>query len=99
MERRPLGIMLAAHLALAAQGCLYMNVRVPLDKNVSVTRLGPKVGKSNAHSVIWLIAWGDAGTKAAAVDGKMTRIDHLDTQFKMYLFGLYTRRTTIAYGE
>ena len=57
------------------------------------------MGRSQAHSVLWLVAWGDAGTQAAAKAGGIKTINHLDAEFFLVLVGLYSRRTTIAYGE
>ena len=45
------------------------------------------------------VAWGDAGTEAAARDGNIKVIKHLDVERNMWLFGLYARVTTIAYGD
>ena len=80
-------------------GCLYVDTRVPLDTDVSVTRLGEKIGTSSVHSVLWLFAWGDGGTAAAAKNGGITTVTHLDSRYQMYLFGLYSRIDTIAYGD
>lgn len=86
-------------LFLSQTGCVYVDVKVPLDKDVNKTELGSKIGRSEAHSILWLIAWGDAGTAAAAKDGGITTITHLDTGYESYLFGAYSKRETIAYGD
>lgn len=80
-------------------GCAYLNVRVPLDTDVLETRLGTKVGKASMHSILGLVSWGDAGTEAAAKDGDLQVVNHLDREYFMILFGLYGRSTTIAYGD
>ena len=90
---------LLAAICLAMSGCLYLDTKVPLDTDVNVTRLGPKTGTSTVHSVIWIVAWGDGGTAAAAKNGGITTITHLDSRVQQYLFGIYTRVDTIAYGE
>ncbi|MEE9127373.1 MAG: TRL domain-containing protein, partial [Planctomycetota bacterium] len=66
--RRCLAGALAAFLLLLP-GCLYAKVTVPLDTDLQETNLGDKTGKSLFQSVLWLFAWGDAGTQAAARDG------------------------------
>jgi len=86
-------------LALTAPGCVYSHVITPLDTDVDATRLGDKVGRSDLHSVLWLVAWGDAGTQAAAAEGGLTTINHMDVETLAVLFGLYYHRTTIVYGE
>lgn len=88
-----------ATIMFAFSGCAYMNVKVPLDTDLNQTVLGQKTGKASAQSVLWLFAWGDAGTKAAAENGGITTINHMDEQIKMYLFGLYTKKTVIVYGD
>lgn len=88
---------LAAGVLLA--GCLYMNVKTPYDTDLNKTVLGQKVGKAQSQSVLWLVAWGDAGTAAAAKDGNITTVNHMDQEVFSILFGLYTKTTTVAYGD
>lgn len=80
-------------------GCLYSKIKAPLDTDVSVTELGPKVGTSHIQSVMWLVAWGDGGTASAARQGNITTIRHMDIETFSVLFGLYSRTTTIVYGD
>jgi hypothetical protein len=92
---------LLAVLLLAAflQGCAYSHVQRPLDIDFDSTSLGNKVGRSHIQSVLWLFAWGDGGTKAAADQGGITVINHADTETLVVLLGLYTRITTVVYGD
>jgi hypothetical protein len=80
-------------------GCAYMNVQSPLDTNFESTELGAKEGRSDSYSILWLVAWGDAGTRAAAERGGIKVIRHADRQVKAVLFGAYTRITTVVYGD
>ena len=84
---------------LFLQGCLYTKVQRPLDIDFENTTLGSKVGYSDATSILYLVAWGDAGTKAAAEDGGITTIKHADAKFTSILFGLYTHVETVVYGD
>ena len=86
-------------LLVAVPGCIYSNVVVPLDRDVNQTLLGDKVGRAVTYSVMWLVAWGDRGTQAAAAAGNITTVHHMDLQTLIVLFGLYSRQTTIVYGE
>ena len=70
---------LAVALVFSASGCAYMHVQRPLDTNFGDTQLGSKEGRSNLYSVLWLVAWGDAGTKAAATQGNIKVIRYADT--------------------
>jgi hypothetical protein len=84
---------------LLLQGCAYSHIQGPLDTNFDNTVLGSKVGKSHTRSVLWLFAWGDGGTKSAAEDGGITTITHADFEYYVYFFGIYTRVSTVVYGE
>ena len=100
MNRRLLMRAICVVLAAAlTSGCVYMNVQVPLDKDFNQTELGAKEGRASSPSLLWLVAWGDAGSKAAAKAGGIQAINHADTEFLLILGGLYTRTTTVAYGD
>jgi hypothetical protein len=45
------------------------------------------------------VAWGDAGTQAAARNGGIKTLNHADTQIFSILGFVYTRQTTIVYGD
>ena len=70
-----------------------------MDKNFDKTELGSRQGQSDSHMLLYLISWGDGGTQAAARDGDMQTINHADRKIFSMLFGLYTRISTVAYGE
>lgn len=91
------GIMIL--LVLFLSGCVYSNVQGPLGTEFNKTELGTKRGQASTHSVLWLFAWGDGGTKAAAQNGDIKVIRHADTKLFFLLFGLYARVTTVVYGD
>lgn len=97
--RAPLRLCILLATCLSLSACLYTNVKGPLDTNVDSTQLGTKVGTASARSFLFLFATGDASTEAAATDGGITTITHLDAEQEIILFGLYTKTTTIAYGD
>ena len=82
-----------------ATGCAYTSIRRPLDENFDKTELGTKEGQAHTYTCLWLFAWGDAGTKAAAKDGGIKVIRHADMEVYSVFFGLYTRMTTVVYGD
>jgi hypothetical protein len=86
-------------LMLAFSGCAYVNVKTPYDIDLNKTELGDKVGEASIQSIMWLVAWGDASTAAAARNGNISVINHMDKQSVSILFGLYCRNTTIVYGD
>lgn len=87
-------------ISLAAlPGCLFASVTAPYDTDLENTQLGAKTGESEYQSILGLVAWGDAGTQAAAEDGDISTIRHMDRHTLMILFGLYYKHTTIVYGD
>ena len=84
---------------LLMAGCVYSNIKIPLDRDLDQTRMGGKVGLASTYSVLWMVSWGDGSTAAAARQGGITTVNHMDMQVFSILFGLYTRTTTIVNGD
>jgi hypothetical protein len=92
-------LMVILAFTIVINGCLYANVKTPLDLDADKTDIGNKVGTSTIQSVLWLVAWGDGSTEAAAKNGNISVIHHMDQEVFSILFGLYSKSTTIVYGE
>ena len=92
-------LLLGLTLLLSGASCVLVDTTIPLDTNLDETRLGDKTGEASTQSVLWLVAWGDAGIQAAAAEGGITTITHADLKVFSVLFGLYVRQTTVVYGE
>ncbi len=92
-------ILILALAAIVVSGCLYSHVTMPLSTELNKTDLGHKRGESSMYSVLWLFAWGDAGAAEASKNGGITIMTHMDREVYIFLFGLYTRTTTIVYGD
>lgn len=86
-------------VALLLNGCIYTNIETPLDQDLDETRLGDKVGEASMRSVMWVAAWGDASTRAAAEQGGITVIRHADRKRLVVFFGIYAEETTVVYGD
>ena len=100
MKRSVLGVVACVMiLTFVTSGCIFMKVQRPHDKDYALTELGDKIGKSELKSFLWLFAWGDAGTKTAADNGGIKVIKHADVEYYVILMGLYTRITTVLYGD
>lgn len=84
---------------LLLPACVYGDFGHPLDTDLDSTLLGSKSGESSMQSVLWLVSWGDAGVRAAAEDGGITTLRHMDQRTFYLLWGLYYRNTTIVYGD
>ena len=94
---RTMALVVASMMLLS--GCFYAHVVTPLDTNVDKTVLGQKTGKAQSYSLLWVAAWGDAGTAAAAKSGGITTVNHMDREIFSVFFGIYTEVTTIVYGD
>lgn len=86
-------------IIITISGCFYLNITSPLDTDVDNTTLGEKTGTAECYSILWLVAWGDAGSAAAARNGDISVIKHMDRQTFSVLWGVYTKETTIVYGD
>lgn len=99
MLRKCSGLGLLAGVLLLTPSCLYTSVKIPLDTDLNETQLGTLTGESSSESVLWLVAWGDSGIQAAAKAAGITTLLHADQKFFTVLFGLYSRQTTVVYGN
>jgi hypothetical protein len=86
-------------VAFFVTGCLYTHVLTPYDTNLDKTVLGQKTGTAAMYSVLGLVAWGDASTAAAAKQGDLSTVNHMDKEFLNIVYGIYTKTTTIVYGD
>ncbi len=75
---------------------LYTDVTEPVTATSNV--VGTKVGKASATNVLGIVAMGNASINAAAKDGGITKISHVDIK-KFSLLGLFSTITTFVYGE
>ena len=94
-----LTIIVLAFFVVSLAGCLYTHITVPYGTELNMTELGHKKGTASTYSVLWLFAWGDAGAAAAAKNGDVTTLTFMDRELHAVLFGIYTRQTTIVYGD
>ncbi len=98
--KRIVSILVLFFLLFGFSGCAYVNIKTPYDKNLNRTTMGEKVGEASWQSWLMLFAWGDAGTAAAAKNGNISVINHMDRQTTTILWGiLYFKSTTIVYGD
>jgi len=84
---------------LGLSSCIVTDVTVPLDLDLEETELGTKTGTSTARSLLWIVAWGDAGYAAAAEEGGLKVLRHADQDVFAILGGLYSQTTTVVYGD
>jgi TRL-like protein family len=72
-----------------------INVKGPVSAGPAMT--GPKMGRASALGIV-VVAIGDASISAAAQNGGITRIHHVDHE-TMNILWIYAKYTTIVYGE
>jgi hypothetical protein len=77
---------------------LIQTYKAPLDIDYQDTQLGAKQGTSTSKTVLGIVSWGDASTRAAAQQGGITTIRAADYEFYT-VFGVYSTYTTIVYGD
>ena len=79
-------------------GLIYSDFDAPISTISASNDLGSKRGVSTVKSVLGLFSWGDGSVKAAANNGGITQLRHLDYKFFNLLF-IYQRYDTVAYGD
>ena len=107
---KPAALLLLSCLTLT--GCLYADVRWPrayrsaTPSDVKAAPADPVVsGTSCNRSLLYLVAWGDAGYAAAVKAALKDQSDGLlydvrsDTKVNSYLIGLYSRSCTVVTGR
>ncbi len=99
MKQRLKRVLLLILGLLLAPGCVFMNVKIPLDTDLQDTELGSKVGVADTHAVLGLVAWGDSGMQAAAQDGDIQTLRHADREYLVILGIVYARQRTVVYGD
>lgn len=84
---------------LSGCGILYTQITMPLGTELNKTELGHKRGEASMYSCLWLVAFGDSGAATAAKQGGISVMTHMDRGYQSILFGIYTKTTTIVYGD
>jgi hypothetical protein len=80
---------------------LYNDIRAPmpaLDVQTS-TDARTHVGRSSCASYLWMVSTGDCSVEAAMKNGGLTKVHHVDAEVRSFFFGMYTKLTTVVYGE
>ncbi len=90
-------------MTFSLTGCalLYNDLKTPLPA-LSVegdTQARTHIGTSSCASYVWVVALGDCSVETAMKNGNITKVHHVDSEFKSLFLGIYTRFTTVVYGE
>lgn len=108
MKRGLIGGLSALGLAVMLTGCVGpMGIAGSVGAGIYTDVSGPvcvgsnsgasKVGEASSEAII-CVATGDSSIKAAAANGGITKIQHVDYHVTSVL-GLYAKTTTTVYGE
>jgi hypothetical protein len=103
MKNPGMRLVLMVIVALSLSGCalLYNDLKTPLP-SLSIegdTQGRTLIGKSSCESYLWMVALGDCSVESAMKNGGLTKVNHVDTEFKSFLLGAYIKFTTVVYGE
>jgi hypothetical protein len=91
------GCVASAHGGQAgAIGVLFSDYQAPGE--IGSGEVSPKKGEACVTSILGFIATGDASITAAAAQGGITRISHVD-HANLGVLGVYAKTCTIVYGK
>jgi hypothetical protein len=89
-----------------APGRIYTNITRPLTTDFNNTRIGTKKAVLEEHSIKEPVSgygltfeWSSYQINQVAQKAGITRIGFIEEQTKSYVFGLYSHRTLIIYGD
>ncbi len=86
----------AAFAVAPVSGFLYTDVQAPL--TATSNSGASKVGEAKCSSILGLVAQGDCSIDAAAKNGGITRVQHVDYK-STNILGIYATFTVFVYGE
>lgn len=106
-----LKVVLTLALGLALSGCvriaspvvppigtIYNQTAFPVDITYGPNEIGSQSGTAKACSVLNLVAWGDCSVEAAANNGGLKQVDHIDASL-FNILGVYQEYETTAFGK
>lgn len=79
-------------------GYLFSDISAPVSTMGNGETLGTRVGHAESQSILGLFATGDCSVAAAARNGGITEVQHIDYKFYNML-GIVQRFTTVVIGE
>lgn len=77
---------------------IFTDYTAPLDLDADPTVIMEKKGEASLENILGLVIVGDASIAAAADEGGITKVHHIDYNYRNIL-GIYAKYTTIVYGE
>lgn len=79
-------------------GLVFSDYKMPLDSGFGDRKVTEKVGKATTENILGVVVVGDSSIEAAAAEGNITTIHHVDYHF-WNILGIYSKFTTLVYGD
>ena len=76
-------------------GIVYTNIDAPISLRGD---FGSKRGEASVTAYLALFSTGDASVRAAARNGGISNVKHVDYEFRNVI-GIYQRYTTVVFGD
>ncbi len=74
--------------------------KAPLNTNLKDLTFGSKVGRATVRCYAYgLLAKGDMSVRTAAASAGITRVHHVDYEYRNIFFFTYQEMTTVVYGD
>jgi PBP1b-binding outer membrane lipoprotein LpoB len=103
MKKQTMRLALILILTLFLSGCalLYTDIKTPLPSLSTNTdaQSTTHVGKASCAYYVWVLALGDCSVQTAMQNGGISKVHHVDSEINSYFLGIYTKFTTVVYGE
>lgn len=79
-------------------GMIYDGSTTPLEATGNTISKNAKVGTSSYTNILGAVTLGDGGINAAAKNGGITKISHIDRK-NFSVLGIFAKYETTVYGE
>ena len=79
-------------------GMVFSDVKAPLMVDYDKTQVSPRSGQAESMCILGLVTVGDNSIEAAALQGGLKTIEHVDYHY-FNVLGVYQKTTVTAFGQ
>jgi len=79
-------------------GMVFSDVKAPLMVDYDKTQVSPRSGQAESMCILGLVTVGDNSIQAAALQGGLKTIEHVDYHY-FNVLGVYQKTTVTAFGQ
>lgn len=79
-------------------GMIFSDVKAPLMVDYDKAQVSPKSGRAESVCILGLVTTGDNSIQAAAAQGGIQTIEHVDYQY-FNVIGVYQKTTVVVFGQ